>query len=42
LYIAEAGRKFHRGVVLYMGETAVPFGDKLYALPVTTLWHGRT
>jgi hypothetical protein len=33
-----AGRRFHRGVVLYMGETAVPFGDKMHALPITSLW----
>ncbi|MSP61811.1 MAG: ATP-binding protein [Myxococcales bacterium] len=33
-----AGRRFHRGVVLYTGSEAVAFGDELYALPVSALW----
>lgn len=32
------GKRFVRGVVLYLGENAVPFGNKLWALPVTALW----
>jgi predicted AAA+ superfamily ATPase len=32
------GRKFVRGVVLYTGEEVVPFGERLHALPVATLW----
>ena len=32
------GQRFVRGVVLYMGTTAVPFGKGLYALPVSQLW----
>ncbi len=34
----ETGKKFVRGVVLYTGETAVAFGDKLIALPISALW----
>ncbi|HYM62002.1 MAG TPA: ATP-binding protein [Thermoanaerobaculia bacterium] len=33
-----AGRKFHRGVVLYAGKEVVPFGPRLYAVPVEALW----
>jgi predicted AAA+ superfamily ATPase len=33
-----AGNRFASGVVLYDGETAVPFGEKLYALPISYLW----
>jgi predicted AAA+ superfamily ATPase len=32
------GRRFHRGVVLYTGAEALPFGPGLYALPVSALW----
>jgi len=36
---AEAtGKRFVRGLVLYCGDTAVPFGNKLSALPVSALW----
>jgi Holliday junction resolvase-like predicted endonuclease len=27
-----------RGVVLYLGHQAVPFGERLAALPITALW----
>jgi predicted AAA+ superfamily ATPase len=33
-----AGRRFTRGVVLYDGETSLPFGDRLQAVPLRTLW----
>jgi uncharacterized protein len=33
-----AGRKFVRGVVLHLGEHAVPFGERFWALPVGVLW----
>jgi len=36
-----AGRRFHRGLVLYTGRESVPFGAHLYALPVDALWHSR-
>jgi uncharacterized protein len=32
------GDRFLRGVVLYTGERAVPFSDKICALPVQALW----
>ncbi len=35
---AAAGSDFARGVVLYDGETAASFGDRLYAVPISTLW----
>ena len=38
--LAEAsGDRFRRGIVLYTGKTAVPFGDNLHALPVSSLWN---
>lgn len=37
--LAEAcGDRFRRGVVLYTGKVAIPFGKDLYALPVSSLW----
>jgi predicted AAA+ superfamily ATPase len=33
-----AGPRFCRGVVLYMGQVAVPFGRNLHALPLSSLW----
>lgn len=35
---AAAGRKFHRGLVLYTGARAVPFGKDLFAAPMSALW----
>jgi predicted AAA+ superfamily ATPase len=32
------GPRFLRGVVLYAGERAVPFSEKIFALPIQTLW----
>ena len=32
------GRRFMRGVVLYDGEAALPFGERLHALPISRLW----
>ncbi|HUT09597.1 MAG TPA: hypothetical protein VMY42_03805 [Thermoguttaceae bacterium] len=32
------GKRFVRGVVLYTGEVSVPFGERLYALPIHSLW----
>ena len=32
------GDRFVRGVVLFTGETAVPFGANLHALPIAQLW----
>lgn len=33
-----AGRRFHRGLVLYLGQQTVAFGARLDAVPVTALW----
>ena len=33
-----AGDRFAGGVVLYDGETSAGFGDRLYAVPVRSLW----
>lgn len=35
---AAAGKRFHAGVVLYDGETCVPFGEQLFAVPIRMLW----
>ena len=34
------GDAFHRGVVLYTGTEILPFGPKLWAMPVSALWQG--
>ncbi len=40
--MAEAtGPRFHRGILFYLGETAVAVGPELYALPLPTLWRTR-
>lgn len=33
-----AGQDFRGGVVLYDGENIVPFGDRLFAAPLSSLW----
>jgi hypothetical protein len=35
----ELGEKFHCGLVLYQGVDIVPFGKKLWAVPLSALWH---
>ncbi len=35
-----AGARWAGGVVLYLGETQVPFGDRLWAVPIANLWQG--
>jgi uncharacterized protein len=32
------GRRFKAGVLLYTGESTVPFGDRLAAVPLCGLW----
>jgi len=32
------GDRFTAGVLLYDGETTMPFGDKLFAVPIRSLW----
>ena len=34
----QLGRQFKGGVVLYLGEKIVPFGDNLFLLPLPVLW----
>lgn len=34
----QAGDRFRAGVVLYTGQAALPFGDRLWALPMASLW----
>lgn len=35
---AKVKDKFIKGIVLYTGTACVPFGDNLYALPISALW----
>ncbi len=34
------GKQFAGGVVLYTGENALPFGERLSAVPISALWKG--
>jgi predicted AAA+ superfamily ATPase len=34
----QLGGQFRAGVVLYLGEQIVPFGDKLWLVPAASLW----
>lgn len=34
----ELGDRFRGGVVLYLGDQVLPFGDRLWAAPVSALW----
>ncbi|MCE5265915.1 MAG: ATP-binding protein [Deltaproteobacteria bacterium] len=36
-----AEKSFAAGVVLYDGNAVVPFGNKLYAVPISRLWENR-
>lgn len=38
---AAAGKRFAAGLVLYDGTATVPFGDRLFAVPVRRLWEAR-
>jgi predicted AAA+ superfamily ATPase len=33
------GEQFHRGIVLYTGQSIVPFGKNLHAIPMSALWN---
>ena len=35
---ADRPKRFHRGLILYRGQTIVPFGPRLHAVPIETLW----
>lgn len=34
----QLGTRFHTGVVLYLGDHVVPYGDHLWLVPVSALW----
>jgi len=34
----DAGKRFHRGIVLHRGREVVPFGPGMFAVPVEALW----
>jgi predicted AAA+ superfamily ATPase len=34
----QLGRKFRAGILLYLGDQIVPFGDKLWLVPLPVLW----
>ncbi len=34
------GKRFRCGIVLYDGKTTVPFGERLWAAPLSSLWQG--
>jgi hypothetical protein len=34
----QLGPRFIRGILLYTGEHALPFGDRIWAMPVDSLW----
>lgn len=36
-----AGAHFHRGVVLYAGTETLPFGDRMWAMPLSSMWSPR-
>ena len=35
---ADAGSRFTTGVVLYTGDQTIPFGERLWAVPIGTMW----
>ncbi|HEY5275686.1 MAG TPA: ATP-binding protein [Coriobacteriia bacterium] len=35
-----AGARFHRGVLLHTGTVSLPFGSRMQAMPVGSLWQG--
>jgi uncharacterized protein len=35
------GKKFKRGVLFYMGENLLPFGENIWAVPLSGLWELR-
>jgi predicted AAA+ superfamily ATPase len=36
-----AGKRFHRGIVLYTGSETLPFGAGIWALPLSAVWRMR-
>jgi uncharacterized protein len=39
-FMADVGKRFHRGIVLHTSERTLPFGEQLWAMPVSSLWAG--
>ena len=37
-----AGKRFHRGILLYTGQDTIPFGSHIHALPISRLWAGSS
>ncbi|MCC6443777.1 MAG: ATP-binding protein [Armatimonadetes bacterium] len=37
-----AGQRFVRGIVFYTGSQILPYGERLYGVPVSFLWEGET
>lgn len=37
----QLGKKFMAGIVLYTGDKLIPFGDKLWLVPLPVLWAER-
>jgi uncharacterized protein len=36
--LSSASKNVKHGLVLYDGERALPFGDRLHAAPISSLW----
>lgn len=36
-----AKQKFIRGIILYSGNTMIPYGDQLWAVPISSLWQTK-
>jgi len=36
--LQEVAKTFHKGIVLYLGDQVIPFGDNLFAMPLSSLW----
>jgi uncharacterized protein len=35
---SQLGKRFRTGIILYLGEKSIPFGDNLFLLPLPVLW----
>ena len=34
----QVGSTFHRGIILHTGATTFPVGDRIWAVPIASLW----
>jgi predicted AAA+ superfamily ATPase len=39
---ADLGERWLRGVVLYLGDVVLPFGDRRVAMPVSAIWRATS